>query len=347
MTSDKKSDQRSCRVLWQRRGAYAVVGSLVPLADGALVLSSRGSCLRVESLSVHGGEARWREQIDGPGMGTMARTGTMVVVATKRGLTLLDAKSGRLSATNWSPTGRAYGGVIRARSGGCYTLSQKGRRLFVEAVDLRDQKLRWEWELKKAAFADVDLMLAGDTLIVAVATKDAELRVVALARDNGNMLWERKGPKSTVLHSWAFCDLIDIVLAEGGIWGLDRGDGSDRILRFTSLDYLDARLAGQTFVALLEQDGERILLAMDVVSGELLGTLPTNVRRIVGVHTGEVITEHPDGYPEIFAMPTLTAIAMPEVARVGKTASVAWARDVAYLVAKDRHRVTALDLRKA
>jgi hypothetical protein len=191
------------------------------------------------------------------------------------------------------------------------------------------------------------LFIAGEHLICVNQLSNRELSIDAYNRNSGQHAWSRRNLGGYLLHSWSTCNLVDLVLDRGGICGLNGDDGTDRNQRLESIAYTDARIAGQSFLAVTEESDVRELLSLDSVSGELRGKLPTDITRVIGAHASEVLTEHPDGYPEMFSLPKLDPIELTEAKLIGKTHDVVWARDVAYLIAKDQRTITACDLRHA
>lgn len=342
--SPSAAPQRA-RLLWQRQVKGRVKGILMPLAHGVVALESAPNGVRVNALSVKDGAPLWRTMVEGSKRGHLARTGKLLCVSTPEQLTLLDMGSGAAIGHVAAHSSEAFGGSVVAREGMFYAVLA-GRRgaARVVAIDGASGTECWRFKAEKGSARDTQLHVRGARVLVMQTIAGGKFQWTSLDRMSGKRQWRRKEAGAKVISHAIFTGSGDFVRARGGVMGWDLRDGAHRRTRFSSLEYGAGVLAGQTFLAAVRQGQEDGMLALDVVSGELRGRLPADVTRIIGAHTSEVLTEHSDGYPELFAMPTLGPIALPEVRQIGPTQSVAWARDVAYLLGHQGHLISALAL---
>ena len=347
LASVQSSKHRHSKVLWQRRVANAVDSKVLALAGGVLLSTRKADQCSLRLLHVRDGSQQWQASFVASDTLSVARTGQTVVCVAPEALTLLHVGQRAVVHKVGVSQGRSFQKAICAKKGYIHAVSSDAKTHFISAIDARTGRLLWENELPESVSGKILLFTAGDHLVCVNQGPHQELGVDAYHRHSGQRTWSRRNLQGSVLDTWSTCNLVDLVLSRGGICGLNGADGTDRIQRLEALSYADARIAGQSFLAVTETSDVRELLSLDTLSGELRGKLPTDITRVIGAHASEVLTEHPDGYPEMFSLPKLEPVELAEAKAIGKTHDVVWARDVAYLVAKDRHTITALDLRHA
>ena len=332
--------------MWQRRLSQKLGAKLVPLGAGLLAVTLEHGQATLRSMHVRDGAEDWSISFDSSDCLSLLRTGQQILSIASDRLTFIDAARKRVVLEVAAKEGQRYTGAALSKKGRFYLLSESTGTLYLSAIDARSGTTIWQTKTSQGTASTTVLADAGG-LLMAIRNSHERLNIRAYAAATGDLAWERDDIEGSPVTHWAAFNLFDLAVKEKGVWGLNSSDGSDRSLRFFGMKYVEAHLMGQSFLVVTENDGLRELLSFDTVSSELKGKIPTDIQRIIGAHSAEVLTEHPDGYPEIFSLPKLNPIQLPHAKEIGQICEIAWARDVAYLVAKDQRTITAIDLRYA
>ena len=338
---------RQSHVMWQRRLAHELALTVHPLGAGLLALTTEGAQSTLRSLHVRDGSENWNYALNTPDCLSLVRTRQIAICVAPTTLTAIHAGDGHFIHQTQSKPNRTYTRAVAAKKGLIHIISTDSGTRIVETIDARTGHLLWETPIPVEDATSIEILVAGERVICIMQRPGKKIWLVAYDREKGQLVWQRDDIEGEIVAHWYACNLFDLIVARQGVWGINSADGSDRSLRFHGMHYTDARIVGQSFLAVTEDSDIRELLCLDTLSSELRGKLPADIERVVGAHSSEVLTEHPDGYPELFSLPKLEPVVLSEAKAIGRTAEVAWARDVAYLIAKDRRTVTALDLRFA
>lgn len=343
--TEAASRTRIANILWQRRLSHALGPNALPLGNGLLTLSHVQKKASLRALHVHDGSEQWGLSFDTERIQSLFRTGRFVSCVGSKSLTVVDCTSRKVVRKKLAGKGRTYTGTGLAKKGFVVLVSETASGTLLEAYNAQSGGVAWETELSPGSSSSVHLAEAGGRLICLTQDKGT-IRLVARDLESGRECWQRSDIEGNLVGQWAAFNLLDVIVEKSGVWGIHAQDGQDRSLRFYGIEYQEALIVGQSFLTVSLVDNLIELSSFDTVSSELKGKVLMDVVRILDAHASEVLVEHTNGYPVLYALPNLESVEFKGCEGLGRIHHVAWARDALYLMSEDCRTITAVDLRQ-
>ncbi|MFT7582403.1 MAG: hypothetical protein ACI9MR_004085 [Myxococcota bacterium] len=336
--------RQQARILWQLALDGDIQKPPMALADGVLIIVDRDVGCEVRRVSLESEGVTWRRPLDTPAMGQLARSGHVIAVPSAKGeLARLSLADGTPLKPDWEPANAAWVGPLKAHGGRFYGRSGTGKGARLSCYVPGQRKPLWMTSDPLAGSDDGRLNYSAGRLLLAGNHAVEGMLVTAFAPGTGEVLWTHRNPELRVNRLWAIGGIIDVV-THTNVVGLSVETGEKRTTRFAGFPLETATTSGGQLVAMMEGHMGPVLLSFDMVSQNLAGRVSRAIEGLIGAHPAEVMVQLAGGEPALYTLPGLETVGLPEADALQNPRWIAWARDVAYVVAGHGRSLTALDL---
>lgn len=340
-----QSATQRARVIWQQRTPYPVGRRLLALGDSVVMSMTVGARAVVRRLDVTSGETVWEHVTNRPLAASATHTAGALALPLTGGVMLaVDLETGAPVTPAWRPLLGELTGPVAAHQGHIYArlLPGSGPQL----VALRPGRPQPVWTVTDPTRGarDTRLAFAPPWLLAAGSGPDARVLAGAIDMGVGKLLWAHGDLEGRFNALWATAGALDVVTDADGVVGLDPATGRARTQRLAEFPFQRALLAGDLLLCQGTVRDQPALYCFQSVGEKLRGKVTDDFERLIGAGASEALVELRDGQPALVSLPKLTLVEFPEGDEIGPVLTVAFARDVAYLLGADRQTITAVEL---
>lgn len=345
VVAHEASAARRIRLAWQLWLDGEIRRTPVPLADGVLVVLDRPGRSTAMRLDGDGGTV-WQVDLPGVASGEPARTqGFLAVPIDGERVVVVDLARGRVQRSDVSVPGASLRGGIAALGGRLWVRcgeTRDGLGPFLAVLDLErpDDGLRLFPDPLGAAI-ETRCRRTNRTLVAAAEHPGGGAVLVGLDEVTARVLWRQELPATGVVDLWAAGGLIDLVLGHS-VRSWDARSGAPLTRRFEGLSLEGARLAGQTLLVLVPENGHaRRLLAFDAATEEQSGVM-FGVQRIIGASSDLALLRNVGDEALLVELPGLAVQPLPEAEAIESAELVAFSRHELWVVAHGGRSLSSL-----
>lgn len=336
--------RQQARILWQLALDGDIHTQPTALADGVLMVIDRDGGCEVRRVDLDVGDVQWARQLRRQAVGRAARTGDLVAIPlAKGGLAGLRLADGEPIKPAWQPASAAWVGPIAAHGGRVFGRWGSGKSARLGGYVPGQKEPLWTVVDPLAGADDGRMHFTAGRLLVAGNRANEAMVIAAVDPATGETLWTHTSADLRVNRVWAIGGVIDVV-THTNVVGLEVETGEKRTTRFAGFPLETATTSGGQLVAMMEGHMGPVLLSFDMISQNLVGRVSRAIEGLTGAHPAEVMVQLVGGEPAIYTLPDLESVGLPEAEALHSPRWVAWARDVAYVVAGHGRTITALDL---
>lgn len=318
----------------------------LPLADGLLVLLDRPDgtvALRLDSE----GRELWQLELHGLASADPVRTqGFIAVPLGGQRVVVIDVAQGRLVRASVAVEGAAVRGAIAALGGRLWVRLGKtadGLGPFLAVLDLMapEDGLRLFPDPLGDAI-ETRCRRTNNTLVAAAEQRNGSALLIGMDEASARLLWQHELPDTGVVDLWAAGGLIDLVVS-GGVRSWDARSGKPLTRRFEGKALEGARIAGETLLVMVADNGHgRRLLTFDACTEDQTGQL-LGVQRIIGASSDLALVRGSDDVVMLVELPSLSPLMMPEADAIEGAELVAFSRHALWVVAHGGRSLTCLE----